>query len=160
MQLSPHFTLEALCSVGPHGGIKNVPTVEIDENLLKVAEKLEETQEILGVDLRPSYGYRCPALNQTVGGSTTSAHLLGLAVDFVPQGVELRPAWERLAEHPTYMQDVDQLIIERGCIHIGLALPAHDNVPRRELRLDGNAPDGHRVYPLYGHWTPKGVIRG
>ena len=39
----------------------------------------------------------------------------------------------------------------------GLAIPAHGNVARHELRLDAGPADA-RTYPLLGHWTPQGVI--
>jgi hypothetical protein len=96
-------------------------------------------------------------LNDAVGSQDTSAHRLFLAADAIPEGMELRAAWDALVADPDFMVDVDQLIIERGCIHMGLAVPAHGNVPRHELRLDAGPVD-HRTYPLFGHWTPQGVV--
>jgi hypothetical protein len=56
------------------------------------------------------------------------------------------------------MQDVDQLIIERGCIHIGLPVFQHHFIPRHELRLDEDI-NGRRAYPLFGVWTDNGVVK-
>jgi putative chitinase len=156
--LTPHFSLEELTSVGPHTGIDNDPPQAIAGNLLRVAEKLEQARAIWNLPVRVSYGYRCEALNTAVGGSPTSAHFLGLAADAIPEGMDLRAAWDALVADPTFCEDVDQLIIERGCVHIGLAVPQHDNLPRHELRLDADV-DGVRTYPLYGHWAPNGVER-
>jgi hypothetical protein len=155
-QLTPHFTFEELTQVGPHLGIDNDPPVAIAGNLVKVAEKCEQARAILGVPIRISYGYRCEALNLAVGGSETSAHMLALAADMIPDGMDLRVAWDKLAADPSYCADVDQLIIERGCVHVGLAIPLHGNIPRHELRLD-SGPLQHRAYPIYGFWTPTGV---
>ena len=158
-RLTEHFTVDELTKVGPHSGIDNTPPAMYAGNAVKVAAKLEQARAIWGVAVNISYGYRCPALNNAVGSQPTSAHCLFLAADAIPVGLDLHAAWEMLIEDPTFMEDVDQLIIERGCVHIGLAIPAHNNVPRHELRLDVDV-DGVRTYPLYGHWTPQGVERG
>ena len=155
-QLTPHFTLEELTKVGPHLGIENDLPQAYAGNLLRIAEKCEQARAIWDTAVNISYGYRCPALNAALPGSTTSAHMLGLAADMIPEGLELRAAWDALVADPTYMADVDQLIIERGCVHVGLAVPLHYNVPRHELRLDEDI-NGVRTYPLYGHWTEQGV---
>ena len=155
--MTPHFPVEQL--IRSKNGIPNNPPMAVAGNLAKLAQKLEEARAILGdLPLRVTYAYRGKELNDAVGSQDTSAHLLGLAADVVPSTIGLRAAWDTLADHPNFCSDVDQLIIERGCIHIGLAVPAHYNVPRHELRLDQDI-DGVRRYPLYGHWTPQGVVR-
>ena len=162
--LTEHFTLAQLTKVGSHQGIDNTPPLEVAANLLRVAEKLEQARTIwswvLGRDcpVNVSYGYRCPALNAAVGSQDTSAHLLGLAADAIPTDLTLHEAFDALANDPSFCSDVDQLIIERGCIHVGLAVPAHGNQPRHELRTDQDIA-GVRHYPLYGYWTPQGVRR-
>ena len=156
--LTPHFSLAELTKVGPHAGIDNTPPDEIAGNLLKVADKLEAARAIWACPVMISYGYRCKALNDAVGSQDTSAHILGLAADAVPTNLTLREAFDALVADPSFCEDVDQLIIERGCVHIGLAVPAHGNVPRHELRLDQDV-NGVRTYPLYGHWTAEGVVK-
>lgn len=156
--LTPHFSVEELTKVGPHTSIDNTMPLAYAGNLMRVAEKLEQARAIWGVPVDVSYGFRCKALNDALPGAATSAHLLGLAADAIPQGLDLRKAWDMLVAAPGFMVDVDQLIIERGCVHLGLAVPLHGNVPRHELRLDADA-NGVRTYPLYGHWTPTGVER-
>ena len=156
MNLTEHFTLEELTSVGPHAGINNSPPPSLMLNGMKLALKLEQARGIWNVPVRISYGFRCQALNDAVGSQRGSAHCLFLAGDTIPQGITLRPAWDMLVADPHFMEDVDQLIIERGCVHIGLSVPAHSNVPRHELRLDQDI-NGVRHYPLYGIWTPEGV---
>lgn len=159
--LTDHFTVEELTR--SRDGIPNDPPTEVAGNLLRVAEKLEQARAIWAKKLghecfvRVSYAYRGPKLNAAVGSKDTSAHLLGLAADAIPGGLTLREAFDALVADPHFMEDIDQLIIERGCIHIGLPVPAHDNVARRELRLDKDV-NGVRTYPLFGHWTPHGVV--
>jgi len=151
--LTDHFSLEELTKVGPHAGIDNTPPDGVAASLLKVAEKCEQARAIWAVPVEISYGYRCPALNLAVGGSETSAHMVGLAADMIPEGLDLRAAWDALRQDPTFMVDVDQLIIERGCVHVGLPVEAHGFVPRHELRTDATV-DGVRTYPLFGIWAP------
>jgi uncharacterized protein YcbK (DUF882 family) len=42
---------------------------------------LDHTRQMLGLPMTINSGYRCANHNGTVGGSSTSSHLLGLAVD-------------------------------------------------------------------------------
>jgi hypothetical protein len=84
MQLSPHFTLSELIrsETAEERGIDNTPPPEILENLRRLAAGLEAVWALLGAALEISSAYRCAALNEAVGGSGTSQHLQGLAVDF------------------------------------------------------------------------------
>ena len=84
MQLSPNFSLSDLIrsETAEERGIDNTPPPEIIENLRRLAAGLEKVRALLGAPLEISSGYRCAALNEAVGGSSTSQHMQGLAVDF------------------------------------------------------------------------------
>ena len=56
-----------------------------------------------------------------VNGSTLSAHLFGCAADWVPIGIDLGVAFERVKA--LEIDVIDQLILEPGWIHVGQALP-------------------------------------
>ncbi len=144
--LSPHFTLSEL-TTSTHG--ENLVPAGFEKRLRRVAAKLEEARAILGAPLVISRngGYRCPAVNQAVGGSDTSAHMFALASDFNAKGWEREDAFRALWKHPAFMQDVDQLILERGCIHMGLTLAQ----PRKQGRGDCDK-NGLRHYPLVAIW--------
>lgn len=131
------------------------PPDDIVENIKKVNAKEEEARAILGVPISNSCGWRPLEVNRAVGSNDGSAHVLALAVDMLPHGLAIQDAFDKLAQHPTFMADVDQLIIERGCVHMGLAVPAHDNKPRGELRGESTGPDGKRTYPLIRVWKPQ-----
>ena len=63
--------------------IDNMPNQAILQNLIDASVNLyQPVREILGVPMIISSGYRCPALNKAVGGSKTSAHMSGFAIDF------------------------------------------------------------------------------
>jgi len=85
MRLSPNFFLSELTTseMAERRGIDNQPDAMALANLFKVAALLEEVRALLGnKPISPSSGYRAPALNKAVGGSDTSDHMTGEAVDF------------------------------------------------------------------------------
>lgn len=63
--------------------IDNTPSQTILQNLIDASVNLyQPVREILGVPIIITSGYRCSALNKAVGGSSTSAHMSGYAIDF------------------------------------------------------------------------------
>jgi hypothetical protein len=91
--------------------------------LKRLAAGLESVQALLGAPLEISSGYRCAALNEAVGGSATSQHLLGLAADFACPGfgppLEVARAIQRSG------LEFDQCILEYGrWVHLSFGEPA------------------------------------
>ena len=121
--LTPHFTLDEMVfsQTAARVGIDNTPTAQIVHNLRRVCQALETVREEMGeLPVIVSSGYRSAALNRAVGGSASSRHMLGLAVDFtVPRyGSTLRVARAIASCGLQY----DQLIHEYGrWVHLGLA---------------------------------------
>jgi hypothetical protein len=64
-------------------------------------------------------GYRSTKVNQAVGGVATSAHCSGLACDFVCH--EFGTPYEVALTIVKSGIEYDQLILEYGWVHIGLA---------------------------------------
>ena len=92
--LSPHFTLGELTKTSVKG-VNNVPPQEAIENLKRVCEWLEHLRaqyNLLYSDgshpIIINSGYRSEAVNKKVGGSPTSNHLTGCAVDIKVFGIE------------------------------------------------------------------------
>jgi zinc D-Ala-D-Ala carboxypeptidase len=124
-QLTAHFTLDEfiISETAARHGIDNTPKGEYRHNVQRTAEVMEKVRTILGhKPILISSGYRGPEVNRLVGGSTSSAHMSGLAVDFICPGFgtplqichALRPHMAAL--------EVDQLIHEFGAwVHLGLA---------------------------------------
>lgn len=84
-QLSPHFTMAELCVTGT--GLPNRPMAPMRDRLASTALQLERVRSLLND--RPiviSSAYRSPEVNARVGGSKTSAHVAGFAVDFTCPG--------------------------------------------------------------------------
>lgn len=63
-------------------GIKNTPNEVQLENMKLIAEKIfEPLREYVGGPIKVSSFFRSKALNVAIGGSKTSQHILGLAID-------------------------------------------------------------------------------
>lgn len=84
MKLTEHFSLEEFsCSTtAKRLKIENKIPDHLMANIQFTAQKLELARAALAHPIIITSGYRCPALNSQVGGSQTSAHTKGLAVDF------------------------------------------------------------------------------
>lgn len=123
--VSPHFTFTELTRTNHRAYLEEqaAPPPQVRANLVRLAvDLLEPARELVG-PLRVNSGYRCPGLNAAIGGSTTSAHMQGLAADIVPLEMDLRDAFTRLAKSGL---PLDQLIFEFSrWIHVGGAAHAH-----------------------------------
>jgi hypothetical protein len=92
----------------------------IATNLCLVAAVMERIRTLLGDKaIIVHSGYRSVQLNHAVGGVATSAHCSGLACDFDCRefGTPYEVALAILKSRVEY----DQLILEYGWVHVGLA---------------------------------------
>jgi hypothetical protein len=82
--MTPNFTLAELTvsETAERHGIDNTPTPEHLENLQRLAEFLETVKAALGgKPVMINSAYRGPAVNEKVGGSKSSQHMVGCAAD-------------------------------------------------------------------------------
>jgi len=71
-------------------GISNMPTAEHIENLKELAERIfQPIRNYFKVPIRVSSGYRSKELNAKVGGSKTSDHSFGRAIDIDMDGTSI-----------------------------------------------------------------------
>ena len=120
-RLSDHFSLAEMThsATAARKGIANVAPPEIVDALILTADRMEKVRSLLGDNpITVLSGYRSPAVNKAVGGSKTSAHMTGHAVDFIcPRFGTPAQVAAHLAKHLT---GFDQIIEEFGeWVHIG-----------------------------------------
>ena len=79
-----HFKIEEFTYsiTAQHLGIDNTPSKEAMKNLERLVSRvLDPLREHWGLPIRVTSGYRCPELNDEVGGVEDSYHMEGCAVD-------------------------------------------------------------------------------
>ena len=125
IRLSEHFTLGEVTKTSHQTADGNIPSRVAIENLKNLCENwLEELRftyhELYGdkeeIPLIITSGYRSPEVNKLAGGSPTSNHLTGCAVDIRCMGIEqaLRYAAILLDIADGTGRDYDELFIERN----------------------------------------------
>jgi hypothetical protein len=88
--ISKYFTYGETV-VTAHRRIDNTPPLRLMDSIKQTADQMDRIREFLGGPIIVSSWYRCVALNAAVGSKTTSAHPLGLAVDFIAPSVGTVP---------------------------------------------------------------------
>jgi zinc D-Ala-D-Ala carboxypeptidase len=121
MRLSKHFTLDEMIAsqYATRHGINNLPNVDVIANLERLClDYLEPLRAIVNAPIVVSSGYRSPALNKAIGGSMSSAHMVGLAVDLSVPGMSVYDVCKRAA---LVIPHFDQIIDEFGSwVHLSI----------------------------------------
>ena len=131
MHISEHFTLGEVTK-SRHTEVYNIPSHVAIENLKRVCAWLEELIVRAKTPIVINSGYRSPQLNKKLGGSPTSNHLTGCAVDIRVAGIEqaMRYAVILMDYADETKQDYDEIIIEKNCrgaIWLHFAVRPKDN---------------------------------
>ena len=109
-QLTEHFALSEM-TVSPTAkrlGIPNTPTAEHIENMRYCCEKILEPVRAKFGPVTINSSYRAPLVNKAVGGSKTSQHVNGQAIDFEVKGVDNKKVADWVADNLEF----DQVILE------------------------------------------------
>jgi hypothetical protein len=117
MKLSEHLDLAEVTrsDSAKRKGISNMPTPEHIENFKKLAENIfEPIRKHFGVPIHISSGYRSKALNTAIGGSLTSQHCTGEAIDIDMDGSSSGVTNKMVFEFIKSNLNFDQLIFEHG----------------------------------------------
>lgn len=141
-KLSEHFTYDemTLSETAVRKGIKNDPSPAELNHLKQLCVKILEPFRMKVGPLRVSSGYRSPALNKLIGGSSRSQHCKGQAADVTPLKIDLKKAYLCLVDSGL---PFDQAIFEFGrWVHVSWTLK-----PRRQC-LVASKQGGKTVYAL------------
>ena len=115
MKLSENLSLSEVIrsESAKRNGISNTPTPEHIENLKALAEKIfQPIRDHFKKPIRISSGYRSKELNAKVGGSATSQHSKGQAIDLDNDGTDItnRQIFDFVKDNLNF----DQLVYEFG----------------------------------------------
>jgi len=135
-------------------GIDNEPTYTHLENLKLTCSVFDIIRTHFGVPIFISSGYRSSEVNEKVGGSTTSQHSLGQALD-IDADMYGKVTNKQLFDFIRTSLNFDQLIYEHG----------NDNDPawvHFSYKRSGNRKQILRAYydktkgkTVYINWTPQ-----
>lgn len=123
----PHFTfLELIASTtAQENHVSNVPIqMEHVENLVCLAQFLEEIREEFGHPIVVNSGFRSPVINHKVGGVKNSRHLVGRAADIRPDYIpsnEYRWNFQRLVDVlKSHEDELSELLVKENYIHLAI----------------------------------------
>ena len=161
MKLTQHFSLAEL-TVSPTAkrlGLSNNPTPEHIENMRFVCERiLEPVRAHFGKPVTINSSYRSPAVNAKVGGSKTSQHCNGEAVDFEIQGLSNKALADWIGDNLEF----DQVILEfwsskeganSGWVHASIRRDGKN----RKQRLIASKKNGKTTYTPVADFDPSTV---
>ena len=115
MQLSKNLSLAEVIrsETAKRKGVSNMPTEAHIANFKLLAEKVfQPIRDHFGVPIRISSGYRSAALNKAIGGSLSSQHCQGEAIDIDMDGTSITNA--AIFNYIKDNLEFDQLIWEFG----------------------------------------------
>ena len=139
MILSKYFSLGEMTrsDTASRKRFDNTPIPEHLENLVDTCRQADAIRELLGHPMVVSSGYRSAKLNAAIGGSRTSSHMQGYALDFICPGFgDNEEVFNAIRKSGI---PFDQLILEYpdspsgGWVHIGFA----PSLRRQTLIFDG-----------------------
>ena len=118
-KITENFTLEEMyrSETAERRRIDNRPSAEIEANLeYLVKNVLQPLRDHFGVPIRVTSGYRSPALNRAIGGSSSSWHSHGCAADIqIPSGrVPLKEVFEWIYRNLPYTELIAEGIDRNG----------------------------------------------
>lgn len=129
-----NFTMKELCRslVAEDKCIDNTPPPSVLKQLEFTIAGLERLRAFLGAPIRINSGYRSKALNDAVGGSPSSQHMFGEAVDFVCPGYGSPRAVAESLSRAMPLLGIDQLIFEHTWVHVSFTLwPRYEVLTRK-----------------------------
>ncbi len=146
-QLSQRFTLEQFCAAAYHPELVQSNILAASGfmvPLARCARRAEDIEDLFGKKVILHSGYRFKALNDAVGSQDHSQHMAGEAFDF---HVDTFIGSQDLLMQALRLIDTGgipfhQLLIERGCLHLGLFKPGEPNgeIAYWAPGIDGAAP--------------------
>lgn len=147
MKLSQHLSLSEVIrsESAKRNGISNMPIPQHIENFKLLAEKVFEPVRLhFGCPIHISSGYRSIELNKCIGGSLTSQHCSGEAIDIdmdgTPHGVTNKMVFDYIKDNLVYDQIINEF--DYSWVHVSYAA----NGKNRKQALDAIRLNGKTTY--------------
>lgn len=139
------------------------PADVVRDKLPQVAQLAQWLRDLAGEPLTVMSYYRSPARNASVGGSSTSQHMSGEAVDLKPRagGIGVAELERRVmaAAKAGHAPKFGQIIFYPDTGHTHISLPTSTRLG--EIRQATEPEDGARTYPLLARvqrFAPAGAF--
>ena len=145
-KLTEHFTLEEMTAspTAKKLGLSNTPTAEHIENMRYCCEKiLEPVRNHFGKAVSINSSYRSPAVNTAVGGSKTSQHVNGQAIDFEINGISNKIVADWIADNLEFDQVILEFYVEgdknSGWVHASIKKEGGNRKQKLLAKKDGKS---------------------
>jgi zinc D-Ala-D-Ala carboxypeptidase len=145
-KLTEHFTLEEMTAspTAKKLGIPNTPTAEHIENMRYCCEKiLEPVRNHFGKAVTINSSYRAPKVNEAVGGSKTSQHVNGQAIDFEINGISNKIVADWIADNLEFDQVILEFYVEgdknSGWVHASIKKEGGNRKQKLLAKKDGKS---------------------
>lgn len=135
-KISKHFTFyEAINSrSAKKRGLNNYPSRGDFKTIKYTAKRMEKIRNIVGMPLVVNSWYRSPNTNRLIGGSSSSSHRYGLAVDFSVKG-NARIAFDRIKRSG---YSFDQMIYYKRRNYVHISFKKNIRKERRQIFIKRN----------------------
>jgi hypothetical protein len=148
MQLSTNLSLAEVTrsETAKRRGISNMPTPEHIENFKKLAINIfQPIREHFGKPIIISSGYRSAELNKAIGGSLSSQHSSGEAIDIDMDGTDItnKQIFDYIKDNLTFDQVINEF--DYSWVHVSFAA----NRSQRKQVLDAKKVNGKTVYSVH-----------
>jgi hypothetical protein len=125
-------------------GIPNTPTAEHIENMRYCCEKiLEPVRNHFGKAVTINSSYRAPKVNEAVGGSKTSQHVNGQAIDFEINGISNKIVADWIADNLEFDQVILEFYVEgdknSGWVHASIKKEGGNRKQKLIAKKDGKS---------------------
>jgi hypothetical protein len=148
MQLSTNLSLAEVTrsETAKRRGISNMPTAEHIENFKKLAVNIfQPIREHFGKPIIISSGYRSAELNKAIGGSLSSQHSSGEAIDIDMDGTDItnKQIFDFIKDNLTFDQVINEF--DYSWVHVSFAA----NRSQRKQILVAKKVNGKTTYTPY-----------
>ena len=143
MKLSTNFSVAELSKseAATRQGLDNTPSMEVIDSLQALVDNvLQPLRDKFGPIIVTS-GYRSPAVNKAIGGSTTSDHCKGQAADIEVLNMDNKALAEYIRDNMKFTQLILEFyrkgVADSGWVHISYDPKSLKNQVLTAVKVDG-----------------------